>query len=69
MFNDGIGLDLASWMKFGRIFPENLNGTDFRPLLSQFRERSRYAFIYCRLVQRCRQGGAERFSDCGRDTR
>jgi alpha-1,3-mannosyltransferase len=29
--NDGIGLDLASWMKFGRFFPENLNGTDFVP--------------------------------------
>ena len=39
VFNDGIGVDLASWMKFGRFFPENLNGTDFVPFfLSSARE-------------------------------
>jgi alpha-1,3-mannosyltransferase len=29
--NDGFGVDIASKMKFGRKFPENLNGTDFVP--------------------------------------
>jgi alpha-1,3-mannosyltransferase len=29
--NDGFGVDIASKMKFGRTFPENLNGTDFVP--------------------------------------
>jgi alpha-1,3-mannosyltransferase len=31
VFNDGVGLDIASRMLFGRAFPENLNGTDFVP--------------------------------------
>src|SRR5262249_45654429 len=31
VLNDGIGVDLASRIKFGRTFPENLNGTDFVP--------------------------------------
>jgi alpha-1,3-mannosyltransferase len=31
ILNDGIGVDLASWMKFGCPFPDNLNGTDFVP--------------------------------------
>ncbi len=31
LLNDGIGLDLASLMLFGRFFPANLNGTDFTP--------------------------------------
>ena len=31
VFNDGVGLDIASRMLFGRPFPENLNGTDFVP--------------------------------------
>lgn len=31
VFNDGVGLDIASRMLFGRKFPENLNGTDFVP--------------------------------------
>src|SRR4051794_25023435 len=29
IFNDGIGLDLASRILYGAPFPENLNGTDF----------------------------------------
>lgn len=33
VFNDGIGIDLACWFKFGRFFPENLNGTDLTPEL------------------------------------
>lgn len=31
VFNDGIGVDLASWLRFGERFPDNLNGTDFVP--------------------------------------
>jgi alpha-1,3-mannosyltransferase len=31
VFNDGIGVDLASRLLFGKKFPENLNGTDFVP--------------------------------------
>ncbi len=30
---DGIGIDIAAWMKHGRSFPANLNGTDFIPIL------------------------------------
>lgn len=31
VLNDGVGVDIASWIKFGRPFAENLNGTDFFP--------------------------------------
>ena len=31
VLNDGIGVDLASRIKFGDPFPENLNGSDFIP--------------------------------------
>jgi alpha-1,3-mannosyltransferase len=31
VFNDGIGVDLASRVLFGKWFPANLNGTDFVP--------------------------------------
>ena len=31
VFNDGIGIDLASRMRYGEHFPSNLNGTDFIP--------------------------------------
>jgi alpha-1,3-mannosyltransferase len=31
VFNDGVGVDLASRLLFGKAFPENLNGTDFVP--------------------------------------
>jgi len=31
VFNDGIGVNLASRLLFGKWFPENLNGTDFMP--------------------------------------
>ena len=31
VLNDGIGIDIASRMKFGKRFPANLNGTDFVP--------------------------------------
>lgn len=31
VFNDGIGVDVASRILYGSPFPENLNGTDFNP--------------------------------------
>jgi len=31
VFNDGIGVNIASRLLFGKWFPENLNGTDFMP--------------------------------------
>jgi alpha-1,3-mannosyltransferase len=31
VFNDGIGVDIASRLLFGKPFPDNLNGTDFVP--------------------------------------
>lgn len=31
VLNDGVGVDIASRMKFGKRFPANLNGTDFVP--------------------------------------
>ncbi len=31
LVNDGIGVDVASLLLYGRRFPENLNGTDFAP--------------------------------------
>lgn len=42
VFNDGIGVDIASRLLFGKTFPENLNGTDFIPhYLRQTRHRYR----------------------------
>ena len=31
VFNDGVGVDIASRLLFGKPFPDNLNGTDFVP--------------------------------------
>lgn len=33
VLNDGVGMDLASWLKYGEKFPDNLNGTDLVPRL------------------------------------
>lgn len=33
LLNDGVGVDLASKLIYGRAFPANLNGTDFMPAL------------------------------------
>lgn len=41
VFNDGIGVDLASRLLFGKAFPENLNGTDFIP---HYLRNSRHRF-------------------------
>ena len=39
VFNDGVGIDMASSILFGERFPANLNGTDFTPLLLESLER------------------------------
>jgi N-acetylglucosaminyldiphosphoundecaprenol N-acetyl-beta-D-mannosaminyltransferase/alpha-1,3-mannosyltransferase len=39
VFNDGLGIDIASLVLFGEKFPANLNGTDLTPaLLASFEE-------------------------------
>ncbi|HML30663.1 MAG TPA: WecB/TagA/CpsF family glycosyltransferase, partial [Hyphomicrobium sp.] len=49
VFNDGIGVDIASWMKFGKRFPNNLNGTDFVPhYLANTRHRLRIFLLGAR---------------------
>ena len=49
VFNDGVGVDIASWMKFGKRFPDNLNGTDFVPYyLGNTRHRLRIFLIGAR---------------------
>ncbi len=46
VFNDGIGVDIASRLLFGRAFPENLNGTDFMPhYLRQTKNRYRIFMV------------------------
>lgn len=46
VLNDGLGLDIASMMKFGKRFQDNLNGTDFVPFfLSKSRHRLRIYLI------------------------
>jgi alpha-1,3-mannosyltransferase len=41
VLNDGVGIDIASRIKFGKPFSENLNGTDFVP---NFLRSSRHRF-------------------------
>lgn len=41
VFNDGIGVDIASLVLYGSAFPENLNGSDFTPRYLQ-NTRHRY---------------------------
>jgi alpha-1,3-mannosyltransferase len=46
VFNDGVGLDIASRVLFGKAFPENLNGTDFVPhYLRQSQNRYRIFLV------------------------
>lgn len=44
--NDGIGMDIASWMVHGRRFPDNLNGTDFIPFLARRSARPLRFFLF-----------------------
>jgi beta-1,4-glucosyltransferase len=41
LLNDGLAIDVASFLRFGAAFPDNLNGTDFTSLfLSQLKQDS-----------------------------
>ena len=44
LFNDGIGIDVASKILYGSFFPKNLNGTDLMPAL--FRSLDRPISVY-----------------------
>lgn len=46
LVNDGIGLDLASYLFHRRFFPENLNGTDFTPRLLAALDRPTRVFLF-----------------------
>lgn len=43
--NDGIGMDIASMMLYGRKFKSNLNGTDFTPYLLQHSPKPLRVFL------------------------
>jgi alpha-1,3-mannosyltransferase len=60
VLNDGLGVDIASRIKFGMSFPENLNGTDFIP---RYLEQSRHALRLFLLGATARvvEGAAEAF--------
>ena len=45
ILNDGIGTDIASFILFGKAFPENLNGTDFVPYYLQYTQHSYRIFL------------------------
>lgn len=45
VFNDGVGVDLASRLRFGERFPDNLNGTDFVPAYLEHSERNLRVFL------------------------
>jgi exopolysaccharide biosynthesis WecB/TagA/CpsF family protein len=46
VLNDGIGVDIASWILYGAKFPENLNGTDFNPALLSALPAGTRVFLY-----------------------
>jgi alpha-1,3-mannosyltransferase len=49
IFNDGVGVDIASRVLYGTAFPENLNGTDFIPsYLAQTRHALRIFLVGAR---------------------
>lgn len=61
ILNDGIGVDIASLVLFGKAFPQNLNGTDFVPhyLLNT---RHRYRIFLLGGRPGCAERVARRFS-------
>jgi alpha-1,3-mannosyltransferase len=46
IFNDGIGLEIASLFLHGTSFPENLNGTDFIPAFLEMSVHELHVFIF-----------------------
>ena len=64
VFNDGIGVDLASWLRFGERFPDNLNGTDFVPAyLDRARQPLRIFMLGARpqVIERAFEAARRRF--------
>jgi alpha-1,3-mannosyltransferase len=61
ILNDGIGVDIASLMLFGKAFPQNLNGTDFTPHYLQ-NTRHRYRIFLLGSRPATIQRAAERLS-------
>jgi alpha-1,3-mannosyltransferase len=61
ILNDGIGVDIASLMLFGKAFPQNLNGTDFVPHYLQ-NTRHRYRIFLLGSRPATIQRAAERLS-------
>jgi beta-1,4-glucosyltransferase len=45
IINDGVGLDIAAKIIHGKTFPENLNGTDFLPLLLKYLDAKAKVFL------------------------
>jgi alpha-1,3-mannosyltransferase len=45
VLNDGLGVDLASLLLYGKAFPQNLNGTDFVPHYLQFTKHRHRIFL------------------------
>ena len=61
VLNDGVGVDLASLIRFGRRFEENLNGTDFVPhYLKSSRHRLRIYLLGA--TQEVVEAAARRFA-------
>src|SRR5690606_3705863 len=44
--NDGVGMDIAARLLYGRAFKANLNGTDFTPYLFRESEKPLKVFMY-----------------------
>jgi alpha-1,3-mannosyltransferase len=61
VFNDGIGVDIASRILFGKGFPENMNGTDFVPRYLKH-TRHRYRIFLLGAKPGIAERAAERFS-------
>ena len=45
VFNDGVGIDIASFIRYGRRFPQNLNGTDLVPFYLEQTKHSLRIFL------------------------
>jgi alpha-1,3-mannosyltransferase len=64
VLNDGLGVDIASRIKFGRRFEENLNGTDFVPdflAMTQHRLRVYLVGTTDAVIKRAAQGFRVRY--------
>ena len=62
ILNDGVGMDIASKILFGRPFPANLNGTDFTPALLKALPAGTRVFLFGARPASV-AGAAERIAD------